>query len=311
MSQDAQREQARGRLLAGTKAPVIAAPMFLVSGAELVSACCRAGVIGSFPTINARSPEILDEWLGALTRVTRDASRAAPFAANLIVHRSNTRLDADFELVRKHEVPIVIASVGSPASIVDGVHRYGGLVLADVATLRHARRALEAGVDGLILLTAGCGGNTGWLNPFAFVAAVREFYDGPLVLAGSITDGRQIGALGMLGVDLAYVGTPFIVAEESMARADYREMLIAATADDIFLTDAITGIPANMLRPSLERAGFDVTKRHEKGSFSLDRETRAWKDVWSAGHGVGAVRAVEPAAAIVERLRAEYAAAAR
>lgn len=294
----------RGRLREGLSVPVIAAPMFLVSGEDLVAACCTAGVIGSFPTINARTVSILDEWLGRMT--ARCAGASAPFAANLIVHKSNTRLDADAERVVAHKVPLVVASVGSPAKIVEGVHGYGGLVLADVATLKHARRAAEAGVDGLILLTAGCGGNTGWLNPFAFTAAVREFWQGPLVLAGSITSGRQIRALEMLDIDLAYLGTPFIASSESMAPQGYKDMLTKSGADDIYLTDAVTGIPANFLKPSLERAGFDFAAKHERVTFNLDKETRAWKDVWSAGHGVGAVKAVRPVAEIVAALREEY-----
>ena len=207
-------------------------------------------------------------------------------------------------------MPLVISSVGSPGRVIEAVHGYGGLVLADVATLKHARRAAEAGVDGLILLTAGCGGNTGWLNPFAFTAAVREFWTGPLVLAGSITSGRQIRALEMLDVDLAYVGTSLIAASESLAPDDYRALLIAAGIDDIFLTDAITGIPANFIRASLERAGFDTKAKHAKpDAFNLDKETRAWRDVRSAGHGVGAVREVRSVARIVGELAREYTAA--
>ena len=298
----------RGDLRSGLQVPVIAAPMFLVSGPEHVMACCRAGIVGSFPTINARTPEILDQWLSEMARTRTDG--AARHAANLIVHKSNARLGEDLALVVRHRVPIVISSVGSPTRVIEAVHGYGGLVLADVATLKHARRAAEAGVDGLILLTAGCGGNTGWLNPFAFTAAVREFWDGPLVLAGSISSGRQIRALEVLDVDLAYLGTSLIATTESLANDTYRQLLVDASIDDIFLTDAITGIPANFLRTSLERAGFDTKARHAKPeAFNLDKETRAWRDVWSAGHGVGGVREVRPVAEVVAELARDYAAA--
>jgi nitronate monooxygenase len=298
----------RANLRKGLAVPVIAAPMFLVSGPEHVMACCRAGIIGTFPTINARTTDILDQWLGRMAE--GHAPGAARHAANLIVHKSNARIDEDLALVVRHKVPLVISSVGSPARVVEGVHGYGGLVLADVATLKHARRAAETGVDGLILLTAGCGGNTGWLNPFGFAAAVREFWDGPLVVAGAIGNGRQIRALEVLDVDLAYVGTRVIAASESMAGEAYRELLIGASIDDIFLTDAITGIPANFLRSSLERAGFDTKARHAKPeAFNLDKETRAWRDVWSAGHGVGAVKKVQTVAEIVAELSREYASA--
>lgn len=297
----------RKDLRQGLAVPAIAAPMFLVSGLEHVLACCRAGIIGSFPTINARTTEILDQWLGDLAKA--HAAGGARQAANLIVHKSNGRLEEDLALVAKHRVPVVISSVGSPTRVIEAVHGYGGIVLADVATLKHARRAAEAGVDGLILLTAGCGGNTGWLNPFGFTAAVREFWAGPLVLAGAIGTGRQIRALEMLDVDLAYIGTRLIATTESLAPETYRQLLVAAGIDDIFLTDAITGIPANFLKTSLERAGFDPKAKHDKpDAFNLDKETRAWRDVWSAGHGVGTVRKVAAVAEVVGDLRREYAA---
>lgn len=300
------RRDLRANLRAGLAVPAIAAPMFLVSGLEHVSACCRAGIVGSFPTINARTTGELDRWLGTLARA--HSAGDVRHAANLIVHKSNARLADDLALVTAHRVPIVISSVGSPTRVLEAVHAYGGLVLADVATLRHARRAAEAGVDGLILLTAGCGGNTGWLNPFAFVAAVREFWEGPLVLAGSISSGRQIRALEVLDVDLAYLGTALIAATESLASDDYRRLLVAAGIDDIFLTDAMTGIPANFIRASLDRAGFDTKATHAKpDAFNLDKETRAWRDVWSAGHGAGAVRAVRSVAEIVTDLSCAYA----
>lgn len=290
--------------------PAIAGPMFLISGPDLVIGCCNAGVVGSFPSLNARTTELLDQWLTRIAAETSGAG-AAPYAVNLIVHASNTRLEEDLALVEKHKAPLVIASVGSPAGVVTRVHAYGGLVFSDVASLKHARRAAEVGVDGLILLCAGSGGNTGWLNPFAFVGAVREFFDGPIVLAGAISRGQYIHVAQELGADLAYIGTSFIAARESLANDKYRSMLIDATADDIILTAEVTGIPANMLRQSLESAGLKTGNKHE-GGFSLLREIemlKAWRDIWSAGHGVGDVHAVEGVAELVQRFKADYQAA--
>lgn len=291
-------------LRAKLEVPVLAGPMFLISGPDLVIACSRAGVVGSFPTLNARTPAILDEWLA---RMAAETAGAAPFAANLIVHHTNTRVEEDLEVVANHRVPLVISSVGNPSGVVAKVHAYGGLVLADVASLKHARRAAEAGVDGLILLCAGAGGNTGWLSPFAFVGAVREFFDGPVVLAGALSRGRYIHAAEQIGADLAYVGTSFIATRESLASDQYRRMLVASSADDVILTDAVTGIPANMLRPSLERAGFK--SGHKPEGFNLLKEIevlKAWRDIWSAGHGVGDVTDVESVGDLVGRLKRDY-----
>ena len=243
------------------KLPVLVGPMFLVSGPDLVIACSQAGVAGSFPTLNARSTAILDQWLARITAELQPD--AAPYAANLIVHPTNTRLAEDVDLVVKHKSPLVIASVGHPGRVVAAVKSYGGLVFSDVASLKHAQRAAETGVDGLILLCGGSGGNTGWLNPFAFVTAVRKFFAGPLVLAGAISNGRLIHVAEELGADFAYVGTPFIAATESMAADDYRQMLIDSNADDIQLTAEVTGLPANMLRKSLERSGFRPEPKHD------------------------------------------------
>ncbi len=287
--------------------PVIAAPMFLVSGPELVIACCKAGVIGSFPTVNARTPEDLEAWLTRIDAELAEAPGSAPPAANLVVHRTNPRRDDDLAIVVAHQVPLVIASVGSPAAVVEPIHDYGGLVLADVASLKHARQAIEVGVDGLILLCAGAGGNTGWLNPFAFVPEVREFYDGPLVVAGCIGDGRAIRAIETIGADFAYIGTRFIAASESQASDENRQMLIESGADDIELTDAVTGIDANFMRRSLELSGY--SKSHDGEGFDVVKETsamKAWKDVWSAGQGVGRTKGVATAAEIVAELESGY-----
>ena len=290
------------------KLPVLVGPMFLVSGPDLVIACSQAGVAGSFPTLNARSTAILDQWLARITAELQPD--AAPYAANLIVHPTNTRLAEDVDLVVKHKSPLVIASVGNPGRVVAAVKSYGGLVFSDVASLKHAQRAAETGVDGLILLCGGSGGNTGWLNPFAFVTAVRKFFSGPLVLAGAISNGHLIHVAEELGADFAYVGTPFIAATESMAADDYRQMLIDSNADDIQLTAEVTGIPANMLRKSLERSGFRPEPKHDGFNLLKEIETlKAWRDIWSAGQGVGDVERVEPAAGVIDRMTHDYDAA--
>lgn len=291
----------KAQLLQILRVPVVAAPMFLVSGPDLVIAACRAGVIGSFPTLNARTPEILAEWLQRMTQETKDS---APFAANMILHKTNTRFEADFEQVLAHHTPIVIASVGRPDRVVERVHEYGGLVLADVASLRHARNAVAAGVDGLILLTAGAGGNTGWLNPFAFIAAVREFFDGLIAVAGCISLGRDIRALQILGGDLGYMGTAFLAASESMAPLEHKDAVVSTDADGIISTDALSGMPANFIRHRLAEAGVI----NADGSFASDARTDvySWKNVWSAGQGIGHVNSIETAALIVDRLEREY-----
>ena len=288
--------------------PVLVGPMFLVSGPDLVIACSQAGVAGSFPTLNARTTAILDQWLARITTELKPG--AAPYAANLIVHPTNMRLAEDVDLVAKHRVPLVIASVGNPGRVVAAVKGYGGLIFSDVASLKHARRAAETGVDGLILLCGGSGGNTGWLNPFAFVTAVRKFFAGPLVLAGAISNGRLIHVAEELGADFVYAGTPFIAATESMAADDYRQMLIESNADDIQLTAEVTGIPANMLRKSLERSGFKPEAKNDGFNLLKEIETlKVWRDIWSAGQGVGDVERVEPAAGVVGRMSQQYDAA--
>jgi len=291
--------------------PLIAAPMFLVSGPDLVIAACRAGVVGSFPTANCRTLTELDEWL---TRIAAAAEGGAPFAPNLIVHRTNGRLAEDTALVARHRAPLVIASVGHPGPIVEAIHGYGGLVFADVASMRHVEKALEAGADGLILLTAGAGGQTGWVNPFAFVRAVRRRWDGPLVLAGGVADGIGLRAAVALGCDLAYMGTRFIATRESMADQRYKAMLVESSLDEVLLTRAVTGLATNMLKPSLRAAGLDPDDLPERGAIDIlkdiNPEARRWKDVWSAGHTVALIDDVPPVAELVARIAAEYAPAA-
>jgi nitronate monooxygenase len=294
------------------RVPLIAAPMFLVSGPDLVIATCRAGAIGSFPTANCRTLEDLDEWL---RRMAEETAGAAPFAPNLIVHKSNARLQEDAALVAKHKAPLVIASVGSPAPIMDTIHEYGGRVFADIASMRHAEKAIATGVDGLILLTAGAGGQTGWANPFAFVRAVREIFDGPVVLSGGISDGVGLKAAITLGCDLAYMGTRFIATHESMAVSGYKEMLISSSLDDVLLSSAFTGLPASKLRPSIVAAGLDPETLPERGMINVsedinpDKRPKRWKDIWSAGHSVSGVKDLPPVADLVGRIAREFEAA--
>lgn len=287
--------------------PVFVAPMFLVSSVELVVAACRAGLVGSMPTLNARSVEQLDGWLGEIGAAL-DQAEATPYAMNMIAHSSNERFDADLGIVVKHRVPIVISSVGNPARVIDKVRGYGGLVFSDAASIKHARRAVEAGVNGLILLCAGAGGHTGWLNPFAFVDEVRTFFDGPIAVAGGLSTGHQVRALQAIGADFGFMGTRFLAAEESRANAEYRDMVITSGADDIVLTSEVSGMPANMLRLSLERAGF-TGKSPASGKFDVSAQTtsqKAWRDVWGAGHGVIKVTQSEPTQRIADRLVREY-----
>jgi nitronate monooxygenase len=303
--------------------PLIAAPMFLVSGVDLVVAACGHGVIGSFPTANCRNAEQLDSWLLEIdARLRRRADEAgiacAPSCPNLIVHRSNARLADDLRIVLKHAPELVITSVGSPNAVLAPLHDAGALVFADVASIRHAERAVEAGADGLVLLTAGAGGQTGWLNPFAFTRAVRRFFSGPIVLAGGISDGRALRAARALGCDLAYMGTRFIATRESMADQRYKDMLVASSADDIVLTRAFTGLQTNMLRPSIVAAGLDPDSLPERGAIEISRdidirahETRParWRDIWSAGHSTSGVLKVSSVADLISQTLAEYQAA--
>ena len=310
-------------LTAELSLPLIAAPMFLVSGVDLVAAVCSEGVVGSFPTVNCRTSDELDVWIDAIERrideLSSSAGRAsAPWCANLVVHKSNGRLMQDLAILLKRRPKLVITSVGSPAPVLAPLHDAGAVVLADVASVRHAERAIEAGADGLVLLTAGAGGQTGWLNPLAFVRAVRAFYDGPLVLAGGISDGAALFAAKAMGCDLAYMGTKFIATTESMAKAAYKDMLIASRADDIVLTRAFTGLETNMLRPSIVAAGLDPNNLPARGAIDIAKDISVegrserparWKDIWSAGHSVSGVAAVMSASDLVRKTREEYAAA--
>ncbi len=313
-------------LKARLRLPLIAAPMFLVSGPALVKAACRAGVIGSFPTANCRTVEELDGWLAAmaddLRRTADETGRApAPLCPNLIVHRSNLRVPDDLAAVLRARVELVITSVGSPEPVLKPLKDAGCLVFADVASVRHAEKAVAAGVDGLVLLTAGAGGQTGWVNPFAFVRAVRAFWDGIVVMAGGMADGHAVAAAETLGCDLAYMGTKFIATRESLAKDEYKQMLVKSRVDDVLLTRAFTGLETNMLRPSIAAAGLDPDNLPVRGAIDIAKDINAaerdrpdakrWKDIWSAGHSVSGVTDVPSVAELIERTAAEYAAARR
>lgn len=289
--------------------PAIAAPMFLVSGVDMVLGACRAGIIGAFPANNARTLDDLDAWLG---QIVRDLQPGAPWAVNVMVHGSYARRDEEMALILEHRPPIVITALGAPSAVVDAVKSYGGLVFADVNSLTHARKAAAAGVDGLILVASGAGGHTGPLAAFAFVPAVREMFGGVIVLGGGIGQGRAIRAAELLGADLAYLGTRLIASAESIADPAYKRMVVEANIEDVVTSAALTGIPANWLRQSLAAAGLDPAALTGKAEIKLGRpedSARRWRDVWSAGHGVGAVRRVEPIAEIVDDLARDYAAA--
>lgn len=290
-----------------TEIPAVIAPMFLVSGVEMVAAACAGGMVAAFPSLNARTTEEFREWLSQLK--DQQTSSSAAFAVNLVTHRSNPRFAADLQACVDARVPLIITALGSPAPAVDAVHAYGGLVFADVNTPALAKKAAAAGADGLILVCCGAGGHTGALSPFAFVDEVREFFDGPVVVAGGISTGKAIRAVYNLDADLGYMGTRFLAATESMAVDDYKEMVIASDFSDIFATDAITGAMANKLRPSLVRAGVDPDTLESGRAFDLSKlenDTRKWRDLWSAGHGVGNVHKLESVQEIISVLKKEY-----
>jgi nitronate monooxygenase len=302
------------RISSRLRLPAIAAPMLHVSGVELVTAACRAGVIGAFPAANAGGAEELDRWLTEIELALGDDGGAAPHCPNMIVR--DPRLPEQLEVVVAHPVEIVIASVGSPAPVIEPLHEAGTLVFADVATLEHAGKAVAAGVDGLVLLVAGAGGQTGWMNPFAFVRAVRSFYDGPIALAGGIGDGHALRAAISLGADLGYMGTRFIASEESMAGETYKRTLVESSLDDVVLTAAFTGLPASILAPSIRASGLDpdaldesITPDGAAALYGVRAEgagPRRWTEILSAGHSVSAVERVETAAEIVARTQAEF-----
>jgi len=308
----------RGTVLEGLRVPVIGAPLFIISNPDLVVAQCTAGVVGAFPALNARPEPVLEEWLTRITselaawdRAHPDA-KAAPFAVNQIVHRSNNRLEHDLALCAKFKVPVVITSLGAREDINRAIHSYGGIVLHDVIHMAHARKALEKGADGLIAVAAGAGGHAGTLSPFAFIEEIRAEWSGPLVLAGAIATGRAVLAARVLGADLAYVGSAFIATREANAPQTYKQAIVDGSAGDIVYTNLFTGVHGNYLRPSIIAAGLDPenlpTSDPSKMSFGSGgtNAAKAWKDIWGCGQGIGAVHDVPAAAELVARLAREY-----
>ncbi|QDG53851.1 nitronate monooxygenase [Persicimonas caeni] len=306
-----------------TRLPVVAAPMFLVSGPELVLASCKAGITGTFPALNQRTTEGFREWvvdikdeLAKFAEENPDAP-VGPFGVNLIVHRSNPRMRADLEVCVEQEVPLVITSLGAVTEVVDAVHSYGGVVFHDVTNRRHAQKAAEAGVDGIVLVAGGAGGHAGTTNPFALLSDIRPVFDGTIILAGALSTGRDIAAAKAMGADLAYMGTRFIATAESRGQDAYKEMICEARPEDIIHTPAVSGVPANFMRQSLEQNDFDMEKLLDPGQvdfgekLTVSDEAKAWKTVWSAGHGVSAIDEVPSVAELVDRLEAEYLEACR
>lgn len=293
-------------LAARLKLPAIAAPMFLTSGPDLVVEVCRSGLIGTFPALNQRTTAGFVEWLEEIEARLGAHPAAAPFGVNLIVHRSNPRLEVDLEQVVRHRVPLVITSLGAAGDIVDAVHSYGGLVFHDVINRRHAEKAAEAGVDGIIAVCAGAGGHAGTLSPFALIDEIRSFFAGTVVLSGAITTGRHIAAARMMGADMAYLGTRFIATREALVGDDYKKMIVAANAADIVYTPNISGVHANFLRPSIVAAGLDPDNLPAHIELDMQNEAKAWKTVWSAGQGIGSIRDIPAAAHLCNALIDEY-----
>lgn len=298
--------------------PVVAAPMFLISGPKLVIECCKNGIVGTFPALNQRTTEGFEEWIveikAALEAFEKETGKkAAPFGVNLIVHHTNPRVQADLAICIKHQVPLIITSLGAVPQLVGAVHSYGGLVFHDVIKKRHAEKAAEAGVDGLILVTAGAGGHAGTLNPMPFVAEIKKFFKKTILLSGCISNGRDVASALQIGADLAYMGTRFINTKESKASEDYRNMIIKSGASDIVYTAAISGVSANFLRPSLEAMGIteEMLSRTKKIDFgnelnAMEKEAKAWSTIWSAGQGVTNIQDNPSVKELVEKMKDEF-----
>ncbi|MBZ6078489.1 NAD(P)H-dependent flavin oxidoreductase [Microvirga puerhi] len=289
--------------------PAVAAPMFLTSGPDLVVEVCRSGVVGTFPALNQRTTAGFVDWLDEIGARLEPYPEAAPFGVNLIVHRSNPRLEADLEQVVVHKVPLVITSLGARPDVVRAVHSYGGLVFHDVISRRHAEKAAEAGVDGIVAVCAGAGGHAGTLSPFGLIPEIRSFFDGTILLSGAISTGAQIAAARIMGADMAYMGTRFLVTKEALVSATQKDMTVVARSSDILYTPAISGVAANFLRPSIVAAGLDPDNLTIHGALDMQNEAKAWKTVWSAGHGVAAIDDLPGAAELCDRLVTEYAVA--
>ncbi len=295
------------KIFEGLRLPAVAAPMFLASGPDLVVEVCRSGLVGTFPALNQRTTEGFVDWLSEIKSRLAGSPGSAPYGVNLIVHRSNPRLEPDLHKIVEHKVPLIITSLGAVPDVVKAVHSYGGLVFHDVVSRRHAEKAAEAGVDGIIAVTAGAGGHAGTLSPFALIPEIRSFFNGTILLSGAMSTGDQIAAARMMGADMAYLGTRFLATKEATISEEQKRMTVEARAADIFYTPAISGVAANFLRPSLVAAGLDPDNLVSHGTMDLGNEAKAWKTVWSAGQGVASLRDVPGAAELCERLIAEYA----
>ncbi|MDI1296477.1 MAG: nitronate monooxygenase family protein [bacterium] len=291
--------------------PLIGSPMFIISHPALVIAQCQAGIVGAFPSLNARPSGTFESWLQQLGTVLTD--RDAPFAVNLIVHRTNARLEEDLALCVQYRVPIVITSLGAQEKVNDAIHSYGGIVLHDVINNAFARKAIEKGADGLIAVAAGAGGHAGTLSPFALVQEIRAWFDGPLALSGSIATGRSIAAARMMGADLGYMGSPFIATTEANAEPAYKQMIVDSGASDIVYSDVFTGVLGNYLRPSIVASGMDPDHLPKAADMdfagAMSGDKKAWRDVWGCGQGIGAIDKIQPAAAFIAQLKAQYQAA--
>ena len=302
-------------LLQHLRFPVIGAPLFIISNPKLVIAQCKAGIVGSLPALNARQTTILDEWLAEITENLANYNKqnpenqAAPFAINLIVHKTNDRLEQDLALCVKYKVPIVITSLGAQQLVFDKVHSYGGFVFHDVINNMYAKKAVEKGADGLVAVAAGAGGHAGQQSPFALIQEIREWFDGPLALSGSIAKGQSILATQAMGADFSYIGSPFIATNEANAHADYKQMIIASSASDIVYSNLFTGVHGNYLKGSIINAGLDPDHLRESDTSAMsfkDGATKAWKDIWGSGQGIGVLKEVKPAAQYIDDLYNEY-----
>ena len=292
----------------GLRIPVIQAPMFLLSGPEMVIASCKAGVIGSFPSPNARTIKQLEDWLIQITAAVDEDASIAPYAMNIIMHRSYPRRHQDLGLAIKYQTPMIITALGSPKEAVKSIHGYGGKIYADVINMDYARKAAASGVDGLALVCAGAGGHTGQLSPFAFIDEVKTFFDGEIILAGGISSGRSIYAAEVLGADYVYMGTRFIATEESLAQDEYKQMVLDSSVRDIVASDAITGVKANWLRGSLVSAGYKPESMSVPANidFAAADDVKRWRDIWAAGQGVGVIDEVQSVLEVVNQLETEY-----
>ncbi len=310
-----------GALAKPLSIPVIASPLFIISNPDLVIAQCKAGVIGSFPSLNARPVSLLDEWLARITEELAAHDRAnpdkpsAPFAVNQIVHKSNDRLEQDLALCVKYKVPVVITSLGARSDLNEAVHSYGGVTLHDIINVKFARKAIEKGADGLIAVAAGAGGHAGTISPFALIEEIREWFDGPLALSGSLATGRGVLAARAIGADFAYIGSAFIATQEANAPQGYKQMITESAADDILYSNLFTGVHGNYLRPSVVATGLDPDNLPQSDPSKMNfgsggnTDKKAWKDIWGCGQGIGLVKDVVPAAELVARLEREYHAA--